>query len=53
MDLILLKIENMMDINVGLFQWSISFFDKNLPVEELQIKLYLIKISRRTAQTNN
>ena len=35
--LILLKIRNMTNINVDLLQWSIKFFIKKLPVEQLKI----------------
>ena len=41
--LILPKIQNMMDINVGLLQWSINFLIKTFLVEQLKMKLFLIK----------
>ena len=37
------KIQNMMDINVALSQWSIIFMIKKLLVEQSKIKLRLIK----------
>ena len=43
MHLILLKIQNMMDINVHLLQWFVSILIKKLLVEQLKRKLYLIK----------
>ena len=39
-DLILLKIQIMMDINVVLLQWFIIFLIKKLQVEQLKIKYF-------------
>ena len=41
--LILLKIQNMMDINGDLLQWFINFLTKNLLVMVLKMKTFLIK----------
>ena len=41
--LILLKIENIMDINVDFLQWFINFLIEKLQVEQLKMKLFLIK----------
>ena len=41
--LILLKIQNMMNINVNFLHWFINFLIKELLVEQLKMKLYLIK----------
>ena len=41
-DLILLKIPNMMDINVELFHWLMVFLIKILHVEQLKMKIFLI-----------
>ena len=40
---ILLKIQNMMDINVDLLQWSIDLLIKKLQVKLFKIKTFLIK----------
>ena len=37
--LILLKVQNMMDINVDLLQWSINFLIQEILVEQSKIKL--------------
>ena len=37
------KNQNMMEINVDLLQWFINFLMKKLLVEQLKMKLYLIK----------
>ena len=42
-DLILLKIQKMMEINVDLLQWSTDFLLKKLAVEQLKIEIFLIK----------
>ena len=39
----LLKIQNMMDINVDLLQWSIDLLMKKLQAKLLKIKTFLIK----------
>ena len=39
----ILKIQNIMDIKMDLFQWSINFWIKKIQVEQLKIKLFLIK----------
>ena len=41
--LILLKILNMMNINVDLLQWFINFLIKNLQVAVSKMKIFLIK----------
>ena len=41
-DLILLKIPNMMDINVELLHWLMVFLIKILHVEQLKMKIFLI-----------
>ena len=41
--LILLKTRNILDINVDLLQWFINFLIKKLQVEQLKIKIFLIK----------
>ena len=41
--LILLRIRNMMDINVGFRRWFINFLIKKLLVEQLKMKLFLTK----------
>ena len=41
--LMLLKIQNMMDINVDLLKWSKNFLIKTLLVERLKIKIFIIK----------
>ena len=40
--LILLKIQNMTDINVDILQWSINFFGKKVQVKQLKMKIFLI-----------
>ena len=40
--LILLKIQNIMDINAELLQWFINFLIKKILVAVLKIKLFLI-----------
>ena len=37
---ILLKIQNMMDINMDFFQFSVNFLMKKLLVEQLKMKLF-------------
>ena len=41
-ELILLKIPNMMDINVELLHWLMVFLIKILHVEQLKMKIFLI-----------
>ena len=41
-DIILLKIPNMMDINVELLHWLMVFLIKILHVEQLKMKIFLI-----------
>ena len=41
--LALLKIRNMMDINVDLLQWSITFWIKRLQVKQVKMKIFVIK----------
>ena len=49
--LILLKIRNMMDIIVDLFQWSINFLIKKYLVEPLRLQINLrLKVNNYTNQ---